>query len=319
MQQLRKLGICLVGFFSLPAIACYAQLSSVSLVIKDSSVQAGSLTTSNDSICLNESVQLSVKGGYLGDGADWIWYEGDCSLGTIVGKGAAVSISPSTTTTYYCRAEGSCNNTICKDITVNLKSTDACNQLPLKLLDFQAKLYQEDKGLLTWVTADEKNTDQFLIEKSYDGVSYELLGKKLSSANSANGSFSYSYIDPALKNGYNYYRLRIVDVDGSFTFSPVRILRYDDRQMFAPVLYPNPAAGKLYFEFYSTEESTITSWVTNMLSQKIYHLRKTSVTPGKNTIEVDLQDISNGNYVFSYQLLNDAAERNIKFSKIAQY
>lgn len=83
-----------------------------------------SASASPVAIC-SGSTTLSVSGGSLGSGASWNWYSGNCGL-TFVGTGSSVSVSPSSTTTYYVRAEGGCNTTNCTSVTVtvNSQSTD---------------------------------------------------------------------------------------------------------------------------------------------------------------------------------------------------
>src|SRR6185295_6818629 len=78
-------------------------------------------------ICEGDQSILSVSGGFLGTGAAWKLYEGNC------GNGAALqtSSSPSFTVTpqspglhtYFIRAEGDCNNTICRSVTVSVKDS----------------------------------------------------------------------------------------------------------------------------------------------------------------------------------------------------
>ncbi|MBT4774098.1 MAG: gliding motility-associated C-terminal domain-containing protein [Crocinitomicaceae bacterium] len=66
-------------------------------------------------------VNLSVLGGSLGAGADWEWYSGTCG-GTSSGSGLSISVSPAVTTTYYARAEGTCDTTNCESLTVVVES-----------------------------------------------------------------------------------------------------------------------------------------------------------------------------------------------------
>jgi len=58
--------------------------------------------------------------------ADWYWYNGGCGL-SAVGNGSTITVSPTLTTSYYVRAEGICNTTLCinKIITVNDSSVTA--------------------------------------------------------------------------------------------------------------------------------------------------------------------------------------------------
>jgi hypothetical protein len=74
-------------------------------------------SASNSVICPGASFSLLKSGGSLGTGANWKWYSGSCG-GTLVGTGASINVSPSSTTTYYIRAEGACNTTSCVSTTI---------------------------------------------------------------------------------------------------------------------------------------------------------------------------------------------------------
>lgn len=63
-------------------------------------------------ICRGYSTRLCVSGGRLASGASWKWYSGSCG-GTYVGTGSCITVSPSSTTTYYVRAEGG----VCEEVT----------------------------------------------------------------------------------------------------------------------------------------------------------------------------------------------------------
>lgn len=76
-----------------------------------------------EEIYYGEQTVLQVKGGALGVGAKWVWYEAGCG-GKQVGTGESITVKPVETTTYYIRAEGPKNTTNCaqKRVTVNLLS-----------------------------------------------------------------------------------------------------------------------------------------------------------------------------------------------------
>jgi hypothetical protein len=98
---------------------CTATTGGVTKVVTVSqpSVAATSAAKSKNNICPGISVNLSVVGGTLGTGASWKWYTGSLG-GTLVGTGASISVTPLVTTTYYVRAEGSCNTTTGPSVTV---------------------------------------------------------------------------------------------------------------------------------------------------------------------------------------------------------
>ncbi len=92
--------------------------SFTSVTVNDSSVVAPSVSGSS-AICIGSSTNLSAVGGHLGFGANWHWYSTSCG-GTPAGTGSTISVSPVVNTTYYLRAEGLCNTTICTPFTVNV-------------------------------------------------------------------------------------------------------------------------------------------------------------------------------------------------------
>ncbi|MBI2968017.1 MAG: gliding motility-associated C-terminal domain-containing protein [Bacteroidetes bacterium] len=95
--------------------------SGASVVVTPASTAAASISATSNPICNGNSTTLTQVGGVLGTGANWQWYTGSCG-GTNIGSGPAISISPSSTTTYYVRAEGTCNTTACVNITITVNS-----------------------------------------------------------------------------------------------------------------------------------------------------------------------------------------------------
>ncbi len=87
------------------------------LTSKTTSTDPTSASSSKNNVCPANPVLLSVAGGSLGTNASWKWYSGSCG-GTLVGTGATITVTPLVTTTYYVRAEGDCNTTLCKTVTI---------------------------------------------------------------------------------------------------------------------------------------------------------------------------------------------------------
>ena len=93
-----------------------------------SSIAPTSITPNSPTIQSGNPITLTVANGTLGTGATWKWYSGSSCGGTYVGSGSQISVSPTTTTTYWVRAEGgSCSNTTtCASVVVNV-ATQNCN------------------------------------------------------------------------------------------------------------------------------------------------------------------------------------------------
>ena len=88
------------------------------------SIAPTGIVASSTSVTSGYTVTLTVAGGSLGSSAQWIWYSGSCG-GAIVGSGASISVNPTATTTFFVRAVGTCGNTACASVTVNVISNCA--------------------------------------------------------------------------------------------------------------------------------------------------------------------------------------------------
>ena len=97
--------------------------TSYTVTVNTNSV-APTTISGTTTICASGSTTLNVSGGSLGTGASYRWYSGSCG-GTLVGTGNSITVSPAANTTYFVRAEGSCNTTTCAStvVTVNTAST----------------------------------------------------------------------------------------------------------------------------------------------------------------------------------------------------
>jgi hypothetical protein len=100
---------------------------NVTVTINTSSVAATSVSASPTSICPGGSTLLSVTGGTLGTGAAWKWYTNSACTTPVSGgnSGASLTVSPSVNTTYYVRAEGTCNMTAAVNAIVTINSLSA--------------------------------------------------------------------------------------------------------------------------------------------------------------------------------------------------
>ncbi|MEI6766445.1 MAG: T9SS type A sorting domain-containing protein [Bacteroidota bacterium] len=112
---------CIMGSNANCASPVSATSASITMVVKTLSVSPSGATATQNVICAGSSTQLDLTGGSLGTGADWQWYSGSCG-GASVGSGASLSLIPAGTTTYYVRAEGDCNNSLCASVVVTVKT-----------------------------------------------------------------------------------------------------------------------------------------------------------------------------------------------------
>lgn len=93
--------------------------------------------------------------------------------------------------------------------------------LPIKLRSFVANVNLDNTVSLQWVSSEEINTLKFEVERSNTGASFETIAIVNAAGNSGT-DITYAYSDKQPLTGANYYRLKMVDIDGTYTYSPVR-------------------------------------------------------------------------------------------------
>lgn len=120
---------------------------------------------------------------------------------------------------------------------------DSANPLPVELTAFTATA-QNQAVRLNWSTASEKNTARFDVEHSTDGTSFGRMGTVVA-AGTSTAPREYALTDAQLPAGITtlYYRLKQVDKDGSFSYSPVRSVRLSEAAA-GLALYPSPTTAR---------------------------------------------------------------------------
>lgn len=115
--------------------------------------------------------------------------------------------------------------------------------LPVGLVSFEA-IKQNKKVLLQWITGNELNADEYIVQRSGDGTNYTSIGSVAARNNIGTNNYDLQDLQPL--QGLNYYRLRITDRDGSFKYSPIRKINFanigDDI-----TIYPNPVINSTLF------------------------------------------------------------------------
>lgn len=113
--------------------------------------------------------------------------------------------------------------------------------LPVQLLSFQVKNVKNEAVELNWEVADEKGVHSYIVERMDETERFTTIGEVKSTGNS-----QYHFLDKNPIFGKNqYYRIRILDEDGSDRYSPIRpiLLEKIEQKL---LLFPNPTSDKIY-------------------------------------------------------------------------
>lgn len=180
--------------------------------------------------------------------------------------------------------------------------------LPVQLISFTATK-SNSGNLLQWQTAQEINSYYFDIEHSTDGRNFTSIGKVAAKGNSSTRT-GYEFIHIKVSPVINYYRLKITDLDGSFTYSDVRSV--NNTSSLIVNINPNPVRGKLNLSFTSDEATDVEMQVVT-IEHKIVLIKKMNLSTGSGTETIDVSSLSNGIY---YMIIKSHGEKTtLKFIK----
>lgn len=115
--------------------------------------------------------------------------------------------------------------------------------LPVSFKSFEA-VKKSNNVLLAWETATELDNAGFEIERKLENGSFEKIGFVASKANAGTGAgFSYQFEDNQAPKGRSLYRLRQLDLNGTFTYSDIKVVMTGNGSV-KILAYPNPSNGQ---------------------------------------------------------------------------
>jgi len=161
--------------------------------------------------------------------------------------------------------------------------------LPLGLTDFEGAHIGDD-NILHWSTHDEVNTNKFEIEYSADNTSYQLAGT-VAAAGSSSSSLQYNFTHKNI-SADAYYRLKMIDIDGSFTYSNTIFIKGNNDQkecvLLNDAVYPIPFEDKFTMNIYSCALQTA-KIILRSIDGKL--LKNETVTLKKGTASYELNNL----------------------------
>jgi len=176
--------------------------------------------------------------------------------------------------------------------------------LPVELVAFNA-MYNNGVVDLSWTTASEINNSHFDVERSVDGEIWNAIGR-VDGHGTSMEVLHYTAEDNlagVALSGNIYYRLKQVDFNGQYAYSPVRTVDIANVPN-AISAYPNPATTQLNVEWVSTSESNTTLRISNITGSTVYTENFSGV--GAIHKQIDLSALPVGMY--SVQLVSDKSE-----------
>ena len=151
-------------------------------------------------------------------------------------------------------------------------------------------VYRNGKNITaTWQTQQEINTKGFEVQRAYDNASYQTIATIAGHVNS-NIVQSYSYSDNSnTSTSISFYRIKMIDIDGSFSYSDVRYVKGNGEKS-AFIVFPNPSFGNAKISISDINEPTNVQLLDNN-----GRIVKSITLNNGNTIE--LNNLKTGTYI----------------------
>jgi hypothetical protein len=146
---------------------------------------------------------------------------------------------------------------------------------------------------LQWTTETELNADKFVVERSIGNQFFEVIGEVSATGNSTSTQ-NYAFNDRTFAANTNYYRLKMLDKDGTFSYSKTIEIATNKLNV---SIYPNPAQNEVFISGSFPTNAKVS--ISNLLGQEV--LRE-NLDINRQTA-VSLQDISKGIYMLN--ILNE--------------
>lgn len=184
----------------------------------------------------------------------------------------------------------------CDQITLQINGPGIANQnvncppvviaLPITLNYFAAKSI-DNKVLLEWETESEINSNYFFIEKSYDGINWDFLGKVIGAGNSSSPRL-YNLEDSELFGDEIFYRMRQFDFDGKASvYFYSNIIKIVDAET---SVFPNPVESILTIKNHQNGAIQITDVLGKIVTPS------TSTHSNGNDLYIDMSHLESGCY-----------------------
>ena len=176
--------------------------------------------------------------------------------------------------------------------TVSVNYSNGCTAtsaplLPVSLKQFTGN-YKDGAANLSWSIASA-NAAYFNVQVSSNGKDFVTIKKVIASGT------SYNFSDASgSQNSKVYYRLQIVESDGSISYSNVVALSLSNATSFT--IYPNPVRNNLSLLVQSSKSELVTVQVVDMLGKSL-HQEQTQLNAGLNNVSLNLTSLAKGNYV----------------------
>jgi hypothetical protein len=172
-----------------------------------------------------------------------------------------------------------------------------CDLLPIELVEFTG-WYNGVENELHWTTATEINSNYFEIQRSLNGIDFIAIGTTPAAGNSME-LLNYIFYDDAPGSGINYYRLKMVDIDGSYDYSNIIAIRLNNVMIQQITVFPNPSNNEITIEYLAAEEENIQIDFLDATGRKVISENRV-LMQGINMFQYEIVHLPNATYFIQF-------------------
>jgi len=188
-------------------------------------------------------------------------------------------------------------------------------ELPVELVSFNASV---DKNTinLRWITSTELNNSGFEVERRTANSSYKKIAF-VQGKGTTTQSNGYTYSDVVNQTGIYIYRLKQVDLDGTFEYSNeimVNVIALPGQYALAQN-YPNPFNPTTSIEYVIPQAGFVNLSVFNLLGERVAELVNEIMESGNHTIVFDASKFSSGTYIYTLSVNGNVVTKKMTLIK----
>jgi hypothetical protein len=187
--------------------------------------------------------------------------------------------------------------------------------VPVELTSFTSNVNNLGQVVLNWETATEVNNQGFEIERRTEFSEYRIVGF-VEGSGTVTEPRSYNYTDITAENGINYYRLKQIDFNGTYEYSPeVEIdvngpLTFDLAQN-----YPNPFNPSTNIKYSVPESGNVKLSVFNTVGEEVAILVDGFSESGFFEVSFNASSLPSGVYLYKLKSSNSVQTKKMMLLK----
>jgi Domain of unknown function (DUF4082)/Secretion system C-terminal sorting domain len=182
--------------------------------------------------------------------------------------------------------------------------------LPVQLVQFIATKNDDGTVRVSWATSQEENSAYYDVERSGDKATWSSIGTVKAKGFSSTTS-NYFLTDKSPLSGIGYYRLKMVDLDGKFKYSPT-VTVTTDKNSPPLVIYSNPFYDQIRLKINVSRPQNLMMTVSDMQG-KTYITQSYQAQSGDNFVNIQPSVTSSGMYILRIQ--GDTYNQTVKLEK----